>query len=279
VYAQGEYFDEISTATYNVVNTITTGSCGESIGFSQNGGTMYASDIFCTPSYVYVVNRASNRVTNSYPGPVPSGSPGSDPYYYVTVVGGKGYALPYGAGTGYVVSFNPATGAVYNSLQLCSSFCSIELASPGGSYVYVMNYFDYVYFVRTADDTETASVYLGSGISLPNCGFLAWTQPQVAAISPDGSTIYVYLGYLGIETCPFTVVQNYVLSIVNVNTQTATTVPLGLTDGMSGMTVSANGKYLYMTDSNANLVRVIATKTDSFVANIPVIGDPYKIVT
>jgi len=124
--------------------------------------------------------------------------------------------------------------------------------SPDSTILYVCNG-SQITEVNTVQQAAVGSVPVGSG---------GKGAALALAISPDGKTLYALLNQTGA----------YYLQAIN----TLNNAPLGnvfIPDTPSGLCISPDGDYIYIT-SSANTVVVYSTNLNKIIANIPVGSDP-----
>jgi YVTN family beta-propeller protein len=140
--------------------------------------------------------------------------------------------------------------------------------APDGQHIYLSSYDPYygnpqVLVVATAD---TISLPV-SGIPLPTGALIA-----ALAVSPDGKSIYVpYLSNFG-----FPPSENVSVISTASNTLTHTTVVEANTLGtiFSGIAVTPNGEFVYVSNQGSKSVAVLSTANNAVVKTIPVGSSP-----
>jgi YVTN family beta-propeller protein len=126
-----------------------------------------------------------------------------------------------------------------------------EAASPG-DLLYVCNG-NNVTVLNATDLSGVRAMSFGSDVA-----------PSYIALSPGGTTAYI----ISVADDRLLVVDIARATITNVITMAA---PAGMPGAIgSGITVSADGKRIYVTDNQAGLVRVINTSSYTVIANISV---------
>jgi len=130
--------------------------------------------------------------------------------------------------------------------------------TPDGKSVYVTDYTNNaVSVIDTASNSVADLVPVGS-------------EPEGVAVTPDGKSVYV------VNTGDNTV------SVINPSTNlVVATVPVGLVSQSAavglhpqGLAVTHDGKSVYVANTNANTMSVIATATNTVVATVPAGNGP-----
>jgi YVTN family beta-propeller protein len=121
------------------------------------------------------------------------------------------------------------------------------VASPDGATLYVASY-GFVSVIDTAAGAVTKTLPLNAVF----LGLLDAITPQAAAITPDGSRVYI-TGKGG----------NSQVSVIDTHTNSITAmIPFG-TDFITAIAISPDGKKAYVVDGNTNLISIIDTATDT----------------
>jgi YVTN family beta-propeller protein len=123
--------------------------------------------------------------------------------------------------------------------------CCLGSAETSAQNAYITNLgSDTVSVIDTATNTVTATIPVGE-------------EPRGAAVSPDGSTVYI------------TNTVDGTVSVID-------TIPVGSLP--LGVAVTPDGSKVYVANIGDNNVSVIAAATNTVTATIPVGGDPNGVV-
>jgi YVTN family beta-propeller protein len=127
------------------------------------------------------------------------------------------------------------------------------VARPDGQYVYVTcTYSNLVYVIRTSDNTVVATINAGSGV-------------HRLTVVPSGEYLYVTRYEYG---APVMVVRTSDNVVVD-------TIPLASGGRACGLASLPNGRYVYVTDRDANCVDIIRTSDNTVVSTVGVGSIPY----
>jgi YVTN family beta-propeller protein len=127
------------------------------------------------------------------------------------------------------------------------------VALPDGQYVYLTcTYSNLVYVIRTSDNTVVTTIDAGSG-------------DHRLAVVPSGEYLYVTRYEYG---APVMVVRTSDNAVVD-------SIPLSSDGRACGLTVLPNGRYVYVTNRDANCVDIIRTSDNTVVATVGVGDIPY----
>ncbi|MFY9561410.1 MAG: beta-propeller fold lactonase family protein [Terriglobales bacterium] len=231
---------------------------------------------------VSVVNTSNNAVVKSIP-------VGINPYGVAVNQAGT-FAYVSNEGSGSVSVISTSTNTIVATITVQNSPIGVAL-TPDGKTAYVANAAsNSVSVIKTGTKTVTATIPVQNPIGLtvhPNGTFVyvasgsagsvsvistltnkvvatipVGSNPVLVAISPDGTTAYVTNSG-----------SNSVSVIQTVNNTVVNTINVG-SPGPAGAAVSADGRWLYVADSNdgnsGNLVTVIDTTTQTIAATIVV---------
>ncbi|MGB9941312.1 PKD domain-containing protein [Methanosarcina sp.] len=287
-----EYFSTVSvidTSTNKVTATIPVGSNPVGVAVTPDGKKVYVAIKFYNT--VSVIDTATNTVTattlvgnspyasGQFIGSIPvqpvyplanfSSNVTSD-YVFLSVPvqfedssqNATGWVWDFGDGSGSTKQ-NPthtysaagiytASLTVSNSNGTDSKFATVNVVpkgSPAPSYAYITNFnSNTVSVINTSSNTVTATVPVG-------------TDPFGAAVSPDGSKVYVANANYD---------RSGTVSVIDRATNRVTaTVDIGYKYSPCGVAVTPDGKKVYVTDRDINGVSAIDTVTNTVTATVP----------
>ncbi len=262
----------INTGTNTVVKTIAVGKYPTNVVLIHNKNVAYVSN--SNDNTLSEINTTTNTVTATIPGFVyPWGlvaSPDGNRLYVVNM------------NSSSISVLNTATNAVISTIPLSVKPYLLTI-SPDGSQLYLTNeYANDVSVISTATNAITATINVGN-------------QPENMALNADGSLLYVAntvsknISVINTKTNTVTAtiptsetIYNLLVSpdgsklymiggnftVVNAATyQTITTVPL--TPSFSyGMSMTADGRLVYVANTSYATVSVVDTNTDAIIATI-----------
>jgi YVTN family beta-propeller protein len=229
----------IDTASNTVAATVA--NTGNSIGIavSQDGHRVYSTNFY--DQSLSVINADTNTVIATVPavGVSPWGVVVANEKVYVA-----NWTSPF-----TVTVVDAAANRVISTIPIASDTNAPGLAaSPDGRRVYVTNEIgDNVPVIDTGTDTVIATIPVPISIS--------------AAVSPDGSKIYI---------------PNRGNHIAVADTQTNNVITSSdfINGGLFGVSVTPDGRKVFVANYAANTVSVIDTATNMLIATIPVGSDP-----
>ena len=295
-----EYFSTVSvidTATNKIIATIPVGPDPKGIAVTPDGKKIYVAINFYNT--VSVIDTATNAVTatmlagkspyasGQFIGSIPvqpvyplanfSSNITSD-YVFLSVpvqftdlsINATKWVWDFGDGSGSTKQ-NPthtysATGiytvrlTVSNSKGTDSKLATVNVVpkgSPAPSYAFITNLdSNTVSVINTGNNTLTATVSVG-------------TEPFGAAVSPDGTKVYVTNTKYG---------ERGTVSVIDTATNKVTAiVDVGYKYSPCGIAVTPDGKKLYVADRDIKAVSVIDTSTNTVTATVPVGVNPLGV--
>ncbi|WP_306533536.1 beta-propeller fold lactonase family protein, partial [Geobacter sp.] len=284
----------IATATNTVVATVPVGANPVGVAITPDGAFAYVANY--SSNTVSVIATATNTVAATVP-------VGLNPWgVTITPNGAFVYVTNYGSNTVSVIT--TATNTIVATVPVGANPASVAITSDG-TFAYIANYgSNTVSVIATAANTVVATVPVGpnpwgvairpdgafayvtitgsgwnqryvaviatatntlvGGVGLPWSGY---ANPAGAAISPNGVFAYV-------TNNAFAAGLNYhtVEVIATATNAVVATVPLG--GHPLALSVTPDGKFVYVANAGYNIVSVIATATNTVVATVPVGGSP-----
>jgi YVTN family beta-propeller protein/autotransporter-associated beta strand protein len=237
----------IDTATNTTVATIPVGNAPQLIAVSADGTRAYVANALSDT--VSVINTATNSVTATI-----AIAPGAQPVGVgVTPDGGRVYVTNQNANTVSVI--NTATNTVIATIAVGNQPSAVTV-TPDGTRAYVSNFNSFFNGTVSVINTVTNAV-----IDTIPLGVVA--GPQVLAVSPNGSRVYV--------------ANNSDSNVFVIDTATnavIATITVGLFP--IGVIVTPDGTRVYVTNTN-NTVSVIDTATNTVVATLPAGSQPFAL--
>jgi len=282
--AQNASLSVIDTETNNVTNSVQVGmpwpdgpnpSYPSGVAITPDGTRAYIAD---GDTSVWVMNTATNKIVTG----IVIGPAGTAPFQLAVTPNGKTvYVTTYDS----VVAIDTATDSVAGTISLGKYPYGIVITSDGAR-AYVSNQDGkYIWVIDTKTNTVAATIQtpkLTFGIAISpyggrlyvtdgDTGFLVVDTKTNAllatvptqegdlgclAISPDGRRAYiaVFDGLLVIDTST----NNTVAKVPIFNDY----------ENLLGVAVTPDGSDVYVTSGNTNTISVIATATNSVVANV-----------
>ena len=228
----------------------------DAVAIAPNGLTAYIVD--GTNDLVYPLTISSGALGTGIPVGI-QGDPGA---IAVSPNGEDVYVANYGSHSVSVIS--TSTGKVTATVTIGAGTTGKPIAlvvSPNSAHVYVADQgHSQVADIATATNTVSQTIEVGS-LADPNVA--AGGDPNILALSPDGSRLFVasYTGH-GVEdiaTATDTVTKTIALQ------EPATAAP-------NALAITPNGCQLYVNDYEHNLVDVITVSSDAVSAH-PTIGE------
>jgi gliding motility-associated-like protein len=241
----------INTANYTVAATIPLPHNPYGLIVSPDSKQLYVGN---GPD-VSIINTATNMITGTIV--PPNTIPGTDPYELAFSPDGSILYVADGSSSNSISVINTITGAAYT---LPSNEPMYLVVSPDGKLLYaVIGYNNYISVINTA--THVASV-----IALAN-------PAGSAVLSPDGSLLYATGGAPAQNPNPLHIDSVYVINTAA--NKVIKTISVG--KGASGVSITPDGKQLYVCNNYSNTVSVINTATNTVTATIPVGNGPTSL--
>jgi gliding motility-associated-like protein len=247
VYVSNFYSSNVSiidVATNLVTGTINVGVNPAGLAVSPDGTKLYV----CNSTNVSVFSTTSTHTNlanipiGEYPNSVAFSPDGSTAYVTNNYLDN-------------VTVINTATSQV-SSVFSAGTAASGVLVSPNGKYLYVANTYD-----------DDVSVFSTGPNNLLVTNIPVGTGPWGMALSPDGKTLYVVNSG---DNSTSTLAPGSV-SVVNTATnKVTTTIPMGGTTYPLGVSVTPDGKQVYVTNNIPNTVTIINTATNAISGSVGV---------
>jgi YVTN family beta-propeller protein len=280
----GNNVSVIDPATNSVLTTITVGKYPVGIAVNPNGTLAYVTNM--GDDNVSVIDTATNTVVKTY-------RVGSEPVgVAVTPDGGFVYVANFGTGTVSVI--NAVTGEVIKTIAVGDDPRDI-MVNRSGTRVYVYNEFDRsVSVIDTATNTVVSTI---SGLSAVIGGvYLNPEGTKIYLLDETGKimvidalthkvvdTITVPIGQVfgnGLSVSPdqkllYVIYDNSVVQYNLVTKTSSSPIPIGVS--ASSVSISSDGKRLYVTSGPAKQVVVIDTDSGSVISSVQV-GDSLQPV-
>ncbi len=230
----------ISTATNSVTGTITVGQIPEGLAVTPNGQFVYVVNSYWDS--VWVIATSTNTVVATIP-------VGHGPLQIVITQDGA-YAYVSNGLSNTVSVIDTTTNTIVSTISVGSGPEHLAI-SPDGNFVYVSDYSG-----SSVSVIDTASKTVANTIEVT-------TQPRGIVTTPDGRFVYVAVG---------TYYTGYSISVIDTTSDAvAATVPETLDAGpRAELAITPDGAYIYVSNSAAPSVSVIATATNTIVDTIPV---------
>jgi YVTN family beta-propeller protein len=255
----------VSTATGAVTSTVSIPAVGgtqskpNAVAVSPSGTTAWIVD--AANARVYPLSLATSTL-----GPAISvGTQGDPTAMVVTPNGAQVLVADYGSHQ--VSAINTSTDAVTNIAIGGATGTPIALAAtPNSAHVYVADQASsQIDDIATSTDTVTTTLALASS-SLADGNFSGGGDPNILAITPNGSKLYV-ASYQGGTVEDITVGSDTLAGTIQL--------PPGGVDGApdpNALALTPNGCTLYVNDYDNNKVDVYAVSTDTLEGTPPPIG-------
>jgi YVTN family beta-propeller protein len=228
----------INTASNTVAATVATAGNSIGIAVSPDGHRVYSANFY--QQSLSVIDSDTNTAIAAIPaGPGPYGVVAANNKVYVA-----NWTSPF-----TVTVVDAAANRVISTIPIASDTNAPGLAtSPDGRRVYVTNEIgDNVPVIDTGTDTVIATIPVPISIS--------------AAVSPDGSKIYIPN-------------RGNHIAVADAQTNNVITSSDFINGGLFGVSVTPDGRKVFVANYAANTVSVIDTATNMLIATIPVGSDP-----
>jgi YVTN family beta-propeller protein len=253
----------IDTTTNEVTATIPVGASPTSLAASPDGSTVYVLNQ--DDSTVSVIDTSTNRVVDTITVPVPPDESGSVSHLWDVAVGPDGTVYVSASG-GTISVIDPTTHEVSGPYSVGPAATGI-VVSADGSRLYVAtglwNSEMMVVDTRTLVDTGTVQV-----VDTVDVGY--FNYPIDAEFTPDGKRLYVITGGQGSETAESAVM---IVDTDDTDPTSATynqviqTIYGGFPQAVA---FSPDGTRAYVSDTGANTITVIDTRTNQVIGTITV---------
>ena len=242
----GSTVSVISAASNTVVATVPVGFPRD-IAITPNGAFAYVTS---TVSNITVIDTASNTVVTTIPA--------SNPFRLALAPSGDLGYVTQGAIVNGIEVINTATNSVVTNIPVPADVTTAPAVTPNGAFVYVTSLSFSTGSKLAVIDTATNTVV--AMVPLPG------TFAPGVAITPDGA--FAYVANNGGGVCCGGGGGPSSVSVIDTasNTEIAN-VPVG---SPTGIAVTPDGAFVYVTNINDRTVSVISTAHNLVVANVPV---------
>jgi YVTN family beta-propeller protein/autotransporter-associated beta strand protein len=256
----------INTTTNTVLRSIPGG--GFEVAVTPDGKFAYVAN-----GRVSVINTATNTVLGS---PISVG--GESSVVAVTPDGkfayvGSAISLPADEFEGRVSVINTATNTVLGS-SFGGNVPAAIAVTPNGKFAYVATNF---LFPPTAVPTRGSVSVINTTTNMVVVDSIPVGTPQSGAsgiaITPDGKFAYVVTNLLS----DFGPLGTGTVSVINTTTNTVVGLPIPVGKRASGIAITPDGKFAYVTNTDSNTVSVINTATNLVLGSIPVGSEPVGV--
>jgi YVTN family beta-propeller protein len=245
----------IDTATNEVTATISVGASPRSLAATPDGSTVYV--VNQGDNTVSVIDTTTNQVTDTITVTVPRDPSGSASRLWDVAVGPDGTVYVSASG-GTISVIDPATYEVSGPYSVGPAATGI-VVSPDGSRLYAAT--ELWNSEMMVVDTDTMQV-----VDTVNVGY--FNYPIDAEFTPDGKRLYVITGAQGSETAESAVM------IVDTDDPTSATYNQVIQTIYGGfpqaVAFSPDGARAYVSDTGANTITVIDTRTNQVIGTITV---------
>jgi YVTN family beta-propeller protein len=249
VNQQANSVSVISAATNTVVATIPVGSFQREIAITPDGAFAYVSG--GAGSNIVVIDTATNTVVTTIPV--------SSPFMIALAPSGNLGYVTHGAIVNGVTVINTTTNSVVTNIPIPVDVAGAVTVTPNGAFVYVACLSFTTGSKLAVIDTATNTVV--AFVPLPG------TFAPGLAITPNGAFAYVANNGGGVCCGGGGGVSSMSVIDTATNTEIAR---FGVGPSPSGVAVTPDGAFVYVTDLSNKTVSVISTANDSVVALVPV---------
>ena len=254
----GNTVSVISAASNTVVATVPVGTSPNGIAMNPNGAFVYVTS--SSSSNISVIDTATNTVVSAIPVTLPV-------MLAIAPSGGLGY-VTHGAFVNGVTVINTASNSVVTNIPIPVDVTTAAAVTPNGAFVYVtclsFTTGPKLAVINTATNTVVNIVPLPAG-----------TFPPGVAITPDGA--FVYVANNGNASCGCSGGGVVASSVSVIDTASNTEIATVAVGSPTGIAVTPDGAFVYVTNITNNTVSVMSTATNTLVNTVPVGNFPQGI--
>jgi YVTN family beta-propeller protein len=248
-------------------NNIQVGNGPMGVSVTPNGDYVYVSNSGGDGNgsgTVSVIDTNSNSVTATIDdvGFAPFG-------VSLTPIGDYAYVSDFGDNKVYVIKTSNNTlfdtdSSTAEIDPITVEWCPFGVSvTPSGQYVYVCNFAsNSVSVIQTGSNKVIKTITKTDGIG---------NGPFGVSVTPDSK--YAYVSNLGDNTV--SVIRTETITVIDTNPGTAEIDPITVGIGPSGVSVTPNGKYVYVDNSGDGTVSVIQTSDNTVIDTIEVGKQPF----